>query len=141
MSKCCQPSPDRKIKSDKHDCPGCERTGFNVSLKTLLMHIKEPWLHECGEQTYFFCNDSECEIVYFSEKGNVFNVADVRTPVGIKEQSDDTWVCYCFGVSKAEARKNKKAKAFIVRQTKESLCACETVNPSGRCCLKNFPKA
>ena len=28
----------------------------------------------------------------------------------------------------------------IVEQTKNARCSCETSNPSGRCCLKVFPK-
>jgi len=29
-------------------------------------------------------------------------------------------------------------KAFVIQQTKEGLCACESRNPSGRCCLADF---
>jgi len=31
-------------------------------------------------------------------------------------------------------------KAFVVQQTKEKLCACESRNPSGRCCLADFKR-
>jgi hypothetical protein len=28
----------------------------------------------------------------------------------------------------------------VMAQTKAGLCSCDTSNPSGRCCLKDFPK-
>ena len=33
------------------------------------------------------------------------------------------------------------ARAYIIRQTKRRTCACDVRNPSGQCCLKNFPRA
>jgi len=29
---------------------------------------------------------------------------------------------------------------FVVAQTRLGLCACDTRNPSGRCCLIDFPR-
>ena len=74
------------------------------------------------------------------QKGEVLHKADIRTRIGIKEQDDKALICFCFGVSKAVAATNKSVKDFVVKQTKQSSCACETSNPSGRCCLKDFPK-
>ena len=48
-------------------------------------------------------------------------------------------LCYCFGVSRADFDRNPGTKDFVTAQTKAGLCACETSNPSGRCCLKDFP--
>lgn len=61
-------------------------------------------------------------------------------PIGVKEASDDTLLCYCFGVSKKDFQSDLAIREFVVGQTKAGLCSCETSNPSGRCCLKNFPK-
>ncbi len=110
---------------------------LEVPRETILHHLDKPWLHPLKEQKYFFCHDPECDVVYFTEDHNVINKSQLRTRVGIKEQDDNALICYCFGVSKKEAR---EAKAFVIQQTKTSACACTTRNPSGRCCLKDFPK-
>jgi len=34
---------------------------------------------------------------------------------------------------------DKRLKDFVVEQTKADVCACDIRNPSGRCCLKDFP--
>jgi hypothetical protein len=49
-------------------------------------------------------------------------------------------LCYCFGVTKADARSDPGIKKFVMAQTKLGLCACEMRNPSGRCCLPDFPR-
>jgi len=49
-------------------------------------------------------------------------------------------LCYCFGVSSADFERNPATRDFVMAQTKANLCSCETSNPSGRCCLKDFPK-
>jgi len=64
----------------------------------------------------------------------------MRTPVGVKEASADTLLCYCFGVSKQDFQTDPATREFVVAQTKAGLCSCDTRNPSGRCCLKDFPK-
>ena len=65
----------------------------------------------------------------------------MRTRVGIKEQSDDSLICYCFGVTAQEAATNPEVKAFVIEETKEHVCECEARNPSGKCCSKDFPKS
>jgi hypothetical protein len=113
---------------------------LEVSRETILHHLDKPWLHSLGEQKYFFCHDPECEVVYFTENNTVIKKSQLRTRVGIKEQDDSALICYCFDVSRLDARTTKEAKAFVIQQTKESACTCATSNPSGRCCLKDFPK-
>jgi len=48
-------------------------------------------------------------------------------------------VCYCFGVSRSDFRNDPATKDYVIAQTKAGLCSCDTSNPSGRCCLKDFP--
>ena len=110
---------------------------LEVSRTTILHHLDKPWLHSLKEQKYFFCHEPQCEVVYFAEDDTVIRKSQLRTRVGIKEQDDNALICYCFGVSKKYA---KEAKAFVIQQTKESACSCTTSNPSGRFCLKDFPK-
>jgi len=60
--------------------------------------------------------------------------------VGIKYKSDESLICYCFGISTAAAKTDVKGKAFVIEQTKKAVCSCATHNPSGKCSLKDFPK-
>lgn len=138
MSDCCS-SPGATAAPHKRNCPASGTESAEVSPRTLLHHLKAPWAWEAKAQRYFFCADPACDVVYFGEDGSTLSKADLRTIVGIKDTSDDAPLCYCFGVSKGDALADPSVKAFVAQKTKEGLCSCETSNPSGRCCLKDFP--
>jgi hypothetical protein len=59
-------------------------------------------------------------------------------------KSDEKILCYCFNISEnafIEALKLKKGhilKDFVVFQTQHNYCHCKTLNPSKKCCLKEF---
>jgi len=138
MSKCCTPA--EKTNDKQHTCPANGRQYHQAPYSTVLHHIKQPWLNAPKEQKYYFCDDPECDIVYFGIDNSTIRKSMLRHKVGIKETSMDTLICYCFDVTKADAETHKDAKKFVIEQTKNTKCACETRNPSGRCCLKDFPK-
>ena len=79
--------------------------------------------------------------MYFGQDDSLIKKSDLRTAVGIKDRSDNSLVCYCFGVSVKEATRNPEAKEFVIEKTKKQICECEARNPSGKCCLKDFPKS
>ncbi|MCU7940857.1 MAG: hypothetical protein KZQ74_00920 [gamma proteobacterium symbiont of Bathyaustriella thionipta] len=108
--------------------------------RTILHHIKQPWSWQKKHQAYFFCDDPQCEVVYFGQDDSIIKTTALRTPVGLKEKKKDSLLCYCFGISFSDAQQNPEIKQFVFEQTKRNVCACETHNPSGRCCLKDFPK-
>jgi hypothetical protein len=58
----------------------------------------------------------------------------------VKETDGDVLLCYCFGVSRADAACDPALRDFVVAATRDGQCACDTRNPSGRCCLKDLPK-
>lgn len=140
MSDCCGSTCETKLKSSKLACPVCHQVALDVPTRTMMQHIKDVWQYDFIAEQYYFCRTEYCDVVYFTENGQCLNKADIRTRIGIKEQDDSALICYCFGVSKAAAATNKEVKDFVVKQTKESTCTCETANPSGRCCLMDFPK-
>ena len=137
MTDCCESScnPPRKYR-----CPVNGKEYGSVSTKTILHHINEPWKRVLESKAYYFCSDSECDVVYFSQDNSVISKNELRTKVGVKETVPDRAVCYCFGVSYIAAENDEAAKEFVTEMTRQSLCSCETSNPSGRCCLKDFPK-
>lgn len=139
MTECCSPDRNPATPRNRHACPINGKEYTSVSTTTIKHHISKPWKRNIREQGYYFCTDPECNVVYFGEDNSVIEKSLLRTRVGIKEQSENALVCYCFGVTRTEAT-TPEAKAFVLHETKEHACACETRNPSGRCCLSEFPK-
>ena len=80
-------------------------------------------------------------MVYFGQDNSIIEKSSLRTIVGVKEKSGTFPICYCFGVSANQAATTPETKAFIVQKTKQHVCECEVRNPSGKCCLKDFPKS
>ena len=144
MSDCCSSSCNTTTPSKKQNCPGCHNSSSLVPISTIIKHIKEPWLWDKNDSKeivpqYYFCGDPNCDTVYFDNKNTTIKQFELRTRVGIKDQSGDSLICYCFGVTRNEAIKNPAIKEFVIKQTKEKVCACDHFNPSGKCCLKDFP--
>jgi len=138
MTQCCPSSNTSQKHPSHHTCPINGKRYNSVSPTTILHHIKEPWKWSSSEQGYYFCSDPNCEVVYFAQDNLTIAKSSLRTKVGIKEKMASSLICYCFGVTNEKA-KNKDIKDFVIKKTKEKSCACETRNPSGRCCLKDFP--
>lgn len=107
-------------------------------MQTILHHLSRPWRRESEAQQYYFCDTPDCDVVYFAADGTRIYKTELRTVVGIKETSPAALLCYCYGVSRADAA-DPRAREFVVQQTKAGLCSCTTSNPSGRCCLKDIP--
>lgn len=139
MSNTCHTECVTESRSRKHACPVNGIEYKSVALKTLLHHIRSPWELVEKQQGYFFCDDPNCEVVYFGEDDSIITTSEIRTIIGIKARSPDALTCYCFGVSNLEAQLYPNIRDFVVRKTKAGICSCDTSNPSGRCCLKDFP--
>ena len=137
MSDCCSSGG---TVPKKYNCPACAQENLEVAVSTILQHIKKPWQWLAKDQGYYFCQNPQCAVVYFAQDNTLINTDALRTIVGIKAKTRDALICYCFGVSIDEAAHNPAAKAFVIEQTRQHTCACATRNPSGRCCLKDFPK-
>lgn len=138
MSSCCSaellPSPKRQ------NCPSNGSTYKAVPFKTVLHHLKQPWRAHVKDQAYYFCDDTQCDVVYFADDKTTIKQAELRTAIGIKQQTDDSIICYCFNVTRQNALTDKHIKQFVIDATKNKQCHCEISNPSGKCCLKDFPK-
>ena len=140
MSDCCSQSGCHSSHPKKHRCPANGQEYSEVSVRTIVHHIKESWSWLPSTSRYFFCDDPDCDVVYFGDDGSTIVMSQLRTRIGVKEKADDSLLCYCFGVSHSDFQRDPAIKDFVIAQTKAGLCSCETSNPSGRCCLKDFPK-
>lgn len=139
MNNCCTQSGTNFKAPRKQTCPVNQHGYVSVSIKTILHHVKKTWNIHLKDQGYYFCDDPNCDVVYFGEDGSVIKKSELRTIVAAKENSPDTLICHCFGVSLLDVKKNPAIEAFVMQHTKLGNCSCETSNPSGRCCLKDFP--
>ncbi len=139
MSSCCHSASAIESPSRIHACPVNGQEYKSVAVKTILHHINSPWEWTEKQQGYYFCDDPNCDVVYFGEDNSVITKSEVRTVVGIKECKPDALVCYCFGVSRTDAQDRPSLRDYIVQKTKAGICSCDTSNPAGHCCLKHFP--
>lgn len=139
MSDCCS-SSCKAVPPRKHKCPANGIEYAEVTTKTILHHLRHPWKWKEKSQRYFFCEAADCAVVYFGEDGSTIAKAEVRGIIGSKEAAADAPLCYCFGISKQDAAAAPSLREFVMEKTWLGLCSCETSNPSGRCCLKDFPR-
>lgn len=140
MSDCCSTTCGSKSFPKRHVCPANGKEYGRVSSTTIKHHINAPWSWAEKDQSYYFCSDPDCLVVYFGQDNSVIEKSQVRTEVGAKEKSKNALVCYCYGVTKLEAESNPLARQLVIEETKQKQCACEARNPSGKCCLAGFPK-
>ena len=123
-------------------CHTCGNQGAPVSRKTVLLMLKPDLLKHAATGVFRFCGARDCPTVYFEERGTqVFTTDDLRVIVGAKAKTDPVPLCYCFGFDESHLREeisqtgSTTIPGRISSLICEGLCACETRNPSGSCCL------
>jgi hypothetical protein len=104
--------------------------------------LKPELLERAMHGSYSFCSARDCSIVYFEDKGgHQFTVDDLRIRVGLKVNDDPIPLCYCFGFDVSHIRDDIARTGStaiperISKLLREGLCACESRNPLGACCL------
>lgn len=135
MSECNNHCDTPGVKG-RHRCPRNQVEYRQVSSVTILHHLKQPWLHKLSAKKYYYCDDPDCPVVYFGNDDSTIEQNQLRTLV--KGTSSDSLICYCFGITRAESY-DRNIRNFVIDQTRTGACACQTRNPSGRCCLADFP--
>jgi hypothetical protein len=105
-------------------------------------------LRRLDGKAYRFCSEPDCEVVYFDrEADSIFGKTDLVVRVGQKETDDPIPVCYCFGITLADLRRDimtageTNLPAMITAEVRAGHCACEVKNPQGSCCLGNVSNA
>jgi len=135
-------SIDTQTTPRKAICPANGRIYSSVDRTTILHQAKKPWTHELPEQGYYFCNDPDCDVVYFGEDQRTLVRSDLRVGVGQKSRGQNRTICYCFDVQLSDLASEDsllQSKSFVIEQTRQSSCDCKIRNPSGKCCLSDFP--
>lgn len=137
---CCVPADQPPVRVA---CPGCQQPAETVSASTLLHQLARPWQRSLGDQQYYFCAQPGCELVYFDNAESRFGSEALRQPVGQKATDESRTLCYCFDIRHSDltdAEAATQCRDFVIEKTRSKLCSCETHNPSGRCCLRDFPR-
>lgn len=126
-------------------CPVCGNAGRKVSVLTLDNHVAGALRGEIGNDATF-CLNPDCEVVYCNPGGKVVRKGETKLPVTIKDSGDDVYVCYCFEFKRGDIRKDLSENGKtdipddITKKIRDGLCACESKNPQGACCLGNVAK-
>ena len=156
MSSCCptdsatdeQESETVANEISDQRCRNCEGQSRPVSRKTVLLMLKPHLLEQAMTGKYSFCSARDCPVVYFEEQNkNSFSIDDLRVTVGVKATEDPIPLCYCFGFDESHIRDEISGTgvttipARISILIREGLCACDTRNPAGACCLGEVNKA
>lgn len=122
MSSCCSLSGCENTHPKKHRCPANGKEYSEVSARTIAHHIQQAWSWQPASKRYYFCDDPACDVVYFGDNDSTILKSQLRTRVSVKELSNDTLLCYCFGVTKNDFLANPTTKDFVIAQTKAGLC-------------------
>jgi len=130
-----------------HGCTNCGVQSRPVSRKTVLLMLKPELLEQAMTGTYRFCSARDCPVVYFEEReSHRFTIDDLRMRIGLKVKEDPIPLCYCFGFDESHIRDeisrtgSTNIPQRISALIRQGLCACETRNPSGMCCLGEVNK-
>lgn len=128
--------------TEARKCPRSSSPGQPVDWRTVAALVAVP---VPPVQHFWLCRDPECEVVYFGDRGEVIEQADLRVVPGFKTGSDGL-VCYCFLHRRAEIEVEAEATGSstildqVKARTRAGECACEVRNPSGRCCLGDLQR-
>lgn len=144
MTDCCSTSSCDRATLKSAVCPRNGRAYAMVTRRTILHHMRTPWQRSLPNQAYYFCDDPDCDVVYFGTDQSLLTRTDLRTEVSQKSRDPVKTLCYCFDISATDIRNDEahaRARAFVIEQTRKGTCDCAIRNPSGRCCLKDFPHA
>ena len=137
MSSCCSTTD-----TNAHPCPKCGHVGPVVGAAPVRPHMVDvvdgDWQH---------CANEQCEVIYHLGEATV-DADLVITQVGLKATDKPTPVCFCFAHTAdalsediAEHNDVSEIKAEIKSAVAHSQCACEHLNPSGKCCLADVHRA
>ncbi len=121
MSDCCATKKADADPVRRRLCPACGRSCLEVSHRTILHHLRQPWAWKAPVQATFYCNHSDCEVAYFAaDESTILRGSLRRSPAGEGTKTDDL-ICHCFGVSGAGFTRDPSIKDFVIAMTRAGL--------------------
>lgn len=122
-------------------CPSCGEIGRGVGAAPVRAH--RPDAIEGG---WRFCPNLHCRVVFYLGHHAV-DEDSVIAQVGVKALMKPIPVCFCFAHTTNDIGADLAANgvstimAAVKSAVAGGLCACEHLNPSGRCCLPDIHRA
>ena len=138
---CCSAEP-----KEKQLCPVCHIQAKSVLALTLdhLLTDESKLKIDCLDG-FHFCQSPSCDVVYFKDDIQL-SQKDITITVGLKEGATPDTVCYCFNWTQTAIKEElmdsgiSTAGDDIKDKMNRLGCSCETLNPSGACCLGDVSK-
>ena len=136
----------RKQPSGGVRCP----VGGNVGKRVLSLTVKNLVRNDSDDvegSDWFFCNQPDCDVVYFANDGRTISKDALKVRVGVKEKNPPRLVCYCFGHTVESIREEiertgkSTVMASVSAKVQSGDCSCELLNPEGTCCLGEMNRA
>jgi hypothetical protein len=128
-------------------CPRCGAIGRVVSEETVAAILVPTAAARFAGAKTRFCTTRDCAAVYYSRDGRIADKSEAAIRVGAKETDDPVPLCYCFGFSLADVRRDVASTGSstvperIEAEIRAGRCACRRKNPAGACCLGDVRKA
>lgn len=122
-------------------CPVAGKTGKRVPFVTLKSLVRPEYGATLEGRDWFFCDQPDCDVVYFTRDGVTLGKAALKVRVGLKEKESPRTVCYCFSHTVESIRQEieQTGRSAVAASIKEKVsageCNCEILNPKGTCCL------
>ncbi len=144
---CSGESCEFRRTTDETACPRCGEVGRVVADETIQAILKPGHADGLLVVERRFCKTPGCAVLYYGADGRVVETGAASVRVGVKETDDPVPLCYCFGFSRADVRRQVAERgdsdipARITAEVRAGRCSCEVRNPSGTCCLGDVNKA
>jgi hypothetical protein len=128
-------------------CPACRAEGKAVAAQTLDHWVLSDIRPRMDVGPFLICLSPDCPVVYYTPDGRSASQSEVIARVGHKRGAGLTPVCYCFGHTREAVESELRVTGacrvpvLITAEIKAARCACETMNPEGRCCLGEVNQA
>lgn len=142
---CCAVS--KQLALGETACPSCATVGRVVADKTIQAIVSPTQALSLLAVGRRFCGTPSCDVVYYGDDGRAATKSDIPIRVGLKEREDPIPLCYCFGFSVVDVRREIAETgrctipARIAAEVRAGRCSCEVTNPSGTCCLGEVNRA
>jgi hypothetical protein len=122
-------------------CPVAGKAGKPVPLVTPRNLVLPEHAANVEGREWFFCDQPDCDIVYFTRDGRTLDKNALKVRVGLKDKEAPRPVCYCFGhtvesiVEEIVRTGRSTVPPSIKKRVEANECSCEVLNPKGTCCL------
>jgi len=133
-------------KKSVPQCPVCTKEGNLVPNTVFKSNLKAESFKKINpKKKYYICQDSECNIAYYSEK-ELFYISELKRELWFKKSSKRKIICYCNSIDRdiikeaVQKHQMKTWEEITSLYRKKVIEKYEVLNPTGFCCREKFNK-